>query len=148
MFTFNEQSIISQAIHIIESKLVTGPVFTSPKAVSQFCQIQIGALEHEVFSVLFLTNQHALIKFETLFTGTIDGSSVYPREVAKAALKHNAAAVIITHNHPSGVSEPSHADKQITERLFDALGLIGVRVLDHIIVSPGGTYSFSQFGIL
>ena len=148
MFTTQEQKTINKAIAIIESKMITGEAFTSPEAAKSFCRLQLGALEQEKFAALFLTSQHALIKFEVLSIGTIDAASVYPREVVKSALKHNAAAVIFTHNHPSGLTEPSLADKRITTRLIEALSLIDIRVLDHVIVSSAATYSFAENGLL
>jgi DNA repair protein RadC len=104
---------------------------------------------HEVFGCLWLDNQHRVLEFEELFHGTIDGASVYPREVVRAALRLNAAAVIFAHNHPSGVAEPSEADRMITQRLKQALNLIDIRVLDHFIVGDGDqAYSFAEHGLL
>jgi len=121
---------------------------TSPDRVKQFCQLQAGHIEHEVFGVLLLDNQHQLIESVVLFRGTVDGASVYPREVVKEVLSINAAACIFFHNHPSGVQEPSEADRRITKRLSDALGLIDVRVLDHLIVTYHGSYSFAEAGLI
>jgi DNA repair protein RadC len=101
-----------------------------------------------VFACLFLDNQHHILEFEELFRGTIDSASVYPREVIKKALAHNAAAVIFAHNHPSGISEPSQADKLITDKLKQALALIDIRVLDHFIIGDGMPYSFAENGLL
>lgn len=109
--------------------------------------LQLGALAYEVFGCLFLDNRNRLICIEYLFRGTIDGASVHPREVVKAALQHNAAGIILFHNHPSGVAEPSQADEFITRRLKKALGLIDVRVLDHLIIGEQ-TYSFAEAGLL
>jgi len=103
---------------------------------------------YEVFAVLFLDNRHRVLAFEELFRGTIDGASVHPREVVRRALHYNAAALILAHNHPSGVSEPSSADRRITERLQAALALIDVRVLDHIVVGHGEFTSFAERGLL
>jgi DNA repair protein RadC len=103
---------------------------------------------YEVFACLFLDTRHRVIAYEELFNGTIDGSSVHPREVVRRALHHNCAAVILAHNHPSGVCEPSHADKAITKRLQDALALVDVRVLDHFIVGDASPYSFAETGLL
>ncbi|MEZ8076857.1 DNA repair protein RadC, partial [Vibrio sp. FF112] len=108
---------------------------------------QLKAYEREVFAVMFLDNQHHLISFEELFFGTIDSASVYPREVVKAALKTNAAAVIFAHNHPSGDATPSQADKRITQRLKDALALVDIRVLDHIVIGDSAV-SFAERGLL
>jgi DNA repair protein RadC len=148
MFNTKEQAIISQAIAIIESKALTSDLFTSPAATKQFCQLQLAGSQIEQFAALFLTSQHQLIRFDVLATGTIDGASVYPREVAKSALDHNAAAVIFTHNHPSGVANPSSADKAITKRLVDALNLFDIRVLDHIITGDKETFSFAENGLI
>ena len=142
-----EAELIAQATAILETRL-RGEPLTSPEASKEFLRLRLAPLEHEVFACLFLDNRHRVIAFETLFRGTIDGASVYPREVVKTALRHNAAAVIFSHNHPSGVAEPSRADEQITRRLKDALALIDVRVLDHIIVGTEGTISFAERGLL
>jgi len=148
MFTLQETLIINQAKDIIAAQLVTGTAFTSPSAVKDFCLFELGFLQHEVFAVIFLNQRHQMIAFDQMFRGTIDGASVYPREVAKAALAHNAAAVIFTHNHPSGVADPSQSDERITSRLVDALGLFDIRVLDHIIVGKDTAVSFADRGLL
>ncbi len=149
MIDQNDQVIINQGIAIIESLYKREDLLaTNPSHVKDFCKLHLAALEHEVFGVLMLDNQHRLIKFIKLFRGTIDGASVYPREVAKEALLNNAAAIIITHNHPSGLSTPSLADKQITSRLIEALRLFDIRVLDHIIVSQLDMVSFAETGLL
>ena len=123
------------------NKAETGAFLESPDAVKSLVALEMRDLEHEIFACLFLDNRHRLISYEALFRGTIDSASVYPREVVKAALACNAAAVVLAHNHPSGVAEPSRADIDITARLSKALNLIDVRVLDHIIV--GGNYQVS-----
>ena len=110
--------------------------------------MEMASLEHEVFSVVFLDSQHRVLGIDQMFRGTVDGASVYPREIVKASLRHNAAAVVFCHNHPSGVCEPSSADRRITERLTSALALIDVRVLDHLIVSGGDSYSFAETGLI
>ncbi len=120
----------------------------SPEAVKSVLALQMRDLEHEVFACLFLDNRHRLIKYQALFQGTIDSASVYPREVVKAALKQNAAAVVLAHNHPSGVAEPSRADIEITNRLTKALALVDIRVLDHIIVGDGYQVSLAERGEL
>jgi DNA repair protein RadC len=149
MLNQQEQNIINQAISIIESKaLVSELLATGVDTVKKYCQLHIGTSENEKFGVLFLNSQHALISFEIMFTGTIDAASVYPREVVKLALQNNAAAVIFTHNHPSGTLDASRADKLITDRLVDALALMDIKVLDHIIVSTTGASSFAQQGLL
>ena len=133
----------------MKNRLVTkGAAFTSPDTVKQYLVLNSGTLEHEIFSCLFLDNQHKLIEYKELFRGTIDGASVYSREVAKEALKLNAAAVIFSHNHPSGITEPSQADRNITNKLKEALALLDVRVLDHIIVGGIDTYAFSEHGLI
>ena len=133
----DENKIIEKALKILESRMrysVETEPFISPDHTRKFLQLKLSELEHEVFAVMFLDNRHRLITFEEMFRGTIDGANVYPREVVKTALKHNAAAVILAHNHPSGVAEPSRADEAITRRLKEALGLVDVRVLDHLVV--------------
>ena len=121
---------------------------TSCQAVKNYCRLNLATREHEIFGALFLDSQHRLIEFRELFRGTIDGCSVYVREVAKEALSLNAAAIIFTHNHPSGVCEPSQADIQITKRLQEALTLFDIRVLDHFIVSAEEVVSFAERGLM
>ncbi len=111
----------------------------------EYLKLKLGAYDREVFALMLLDNQHRLIQFDILFFGTIDAASIYPREVAKAALSHNAAAVIFAHNHPSGIAEPSQADRHITDKLIKALGLIDVRVLDHVVVGED-CVSFAERG--
>lgn len=123
-------------------------VLSSPQQTRRFLQHHLGGLSREVFSCIFLDNQHRVLRCEDLFLGTLDGAAVYPREVAVRALQYRAAAVIFAHNHPSGVAEPSSADRRITERLVSALGLLDIRVLDHIIVGRGREYSFAEEGLL
>jgi len=142
-----EAELIAQASAILETRL-RGEPLSSPEASKEFLRMKLAPLEHEVFACLFLDNRHRVIAFEALFTGTIDGASVYPRELVKAVLRHNAAAVIFSHNHPSGVAEPSRADEQLTRRLCDALALIDVRVLDHIVVGSEGTVSLAERGLV
>jgi DNA repair protein RadC len=145
----NDDSIIESALKILESRISyssASPPLTSPQASKDYVKLQLATFEHEVFACLFLDNRHHVITFEELFRGTIDGASVYPREVVKACLRHNSAAVM-AHNHPSGVAEPSVADERITKRLKDALALIDVRVLDHLIVGEE-VISFAERGLL
>ena len=143
--------LIAQALQVLESRLQyqsdRAPM-TSAESARQYVTLQLAEREHEVVACLFLDNRHRMIAFEELFRGTIDGASVHPREVVKEALAHNAAAVILAHNHPSGVAEPSGADKTITRRLIDALSLIDVRVLDHIVVGGAETVSFAERGLI
>jgi DNA repair protein RadC len=124
------------------------PVLESPDLTRQYLRHQIGALPYEVFGLLLLDTRNRLIRTETLFRGTLDGASVHPREVARVVLEANAAAVILFHNHPSGVAEPSVADELITQRLRETLSLLDVRVLDHLIIGEGREYSFAETGRL
>lgn len=143
-----EDRTIARALAILTRRMAQpGAALTSPAATSQYLKLTIASLEHEVFVMLALNSQHQVLATETLFRGTIDGTSVYPREVVKAALRHNAAAVIFAHNHPSGMAEPSQADIRITERLRAALALIDVRVLDHLVVGRTVT-SLAERGLL
>jgi DNA repair protein RadC len=143
-----EEEVIDAALHIMESKVANRELCTAAADVKRYFQLRLGNEEREVFCVMFLDNQHKLIHTEDMFRGTIDGASVYPREVVKAALRCNAAAVIFSHNHPSGVAEPSHADRTITDRLVEALKLVDIRVLDHIVVSASETVSFAERGLI
>lgn len=145
-FTSNQQATIQEAIGILESRLRTTKAFTSASDVKQFCQLQIAHEKDEHFCCMFMDSQHRLIAFERLFSGTVDGASVYPRVVVRRALELNAAAVIFTHNHPSGLPEPSHADISITQRLKNALNLVDIRVLDHIVVGTESTVSIAERG--
>ena len=140
--------ILIKAKELLSEQFSRGVPISSPKESADYLVSQLASLEHEVFSVLFLDNRHRVISFDQMFTGTIDGASVHPREVVKRALQHNAAAVILAHNHPSGISEPSKADISLTRRLVDALALVDVRVLDHIVVGGVETASFAELGLL
>jgi DNA repair protein RadC len=113
-----------------------------------FLTLRLGSLDHEVFAVIFLDQRHRVIDYQVMFRGDLDGASVHPRQVVNEALKQNAAAVIFAHPHPSGIAEPSHADEVITRRLKDALGLVDIRVLDHIIIGGGTTVSLADRGLL
>ncbi|MEZ9822731.1 DNA repair protein RadC [Shewanella sp. 10N.286.45.A1] len=132
--TSSLNELLEHAAEALAQKYKREGTFTNPDNVKEYLQLKLGSYDREVFALMLLDNQHQLIRFEELFFGTIDAASVYSREVVKAALNANAAAVILAHNHPSGIAEPSRADKRITNRLVDALGLIDVRVLDHIVV--------------
>ena len=125
-----------------------GPALANPRATRDFLRARLRDRDHEVFCCLFLDNRHRVIAFDEVFRGTIDGASVHPRDVVKLALTRNAAAVILAHNHPSGVAEPSQADEVITGRLRDALALVDIRVLDHIVVGDGVCVSFAERGLL
>ena len=132
--------------HHLEA-LCAGPPLTSPRLAADYLLAQLRDRDHEVFCCLYLDNRHRLIGFEELFNGTIDGASVHPREVVKRALARRAAAVILAHNHPSGVAEPSRADEAITARLRDALALVDIRVVDHVIVGDGVCVSLAERGL-
>ena len=143
------QSTIDKALVILANRLhKPSEFFRTTSNTTNYLKLILAELEHEEFHILLLNNQHGLIKDICMFKGTIDGATVYPREVIKAALKHNAAAVILAHNHPSGITKPSEADKEITKRLKEALGLVDIRILDHVIVGGMNTYSFATEGIL
>jgi len=129
-----EQDVLAAAEGILKGRLERQGSIGTPTDANDFLRMRLGALAHEEFHVLWLDNRHRIIDCQKLFTGTVDGASVHPREVVKAALNVNACAAILAHNHPSGVAEPSDADRAITSELRDALRLIGVRILDHIVV--------------
>jgi DNA repair protein RadC len=133
--------------HLAEPLTRTGG-FTSPSAAHDYLNARLRDLPYEVFCCFYLDNRNRLIHFEELFRGTIDGTSVHPREVVRRALEQNAAAMILAHNHPSGVAEPSHADELITRRLRDALALVEVRLLDHLVVGDGECVSLAERGLL
>lgn len=141
-------AVLEIARRALHEQLQRRTVFESPDSVKQFLQLQLDALDHEVFALLYLDAQHRLIAMEELFRGTLTQTSVYPREVVKQALAHGAAAVILAHNHPSGVAEPSRADESLTQALKQALGLIDVRVLDHVVVGRGAAVSMAERGLL
>lgn len=143
----NEQ-ILSAAFEILRDELKRGSVMDSPDTSRRFLYTHFHGLEHEAFGVLFLDTKHRLIEFEEMFRGTIDSASVYPREIVKTALKHNAAAVIFAHNHPSGDATPSAADQALTRRLKEALDLVDVRVLDHLVVGHSIIVSFAERGLI
>lgn len=142
------QAVLEMGRRHLLARLQTGEALTSPQLAQQYLVTQLRHHDHEVFACLFMDNQHRVLAFEPLFRGTIDSASVYPREVVKRALAHNAAAVIFSHNHPSGVAEPSSADERITEKLKQALALIDVRVLDHFIIGNGETVSLAERGLM
>ncbi|HDI3167364.1 TPA: DNA repair protein RadC [Vibrio cholerae] len=139
--------VLDAAVEILAARALRGDQYCNPDATKTYLSCKLKHHEREVFAVMFLDNQHRLIAFEELFFGTIDSASVYPREVLKAALKVNAAALIFAHNHPSGDATPSQADKQITQRLKEALALVDIRVLDHIVVGDSAI-SFAERGLL
>jgi DNA repair protein RadC len=129
-----EQDVLAAAEGILGERLKRQGSISNPADANDFLRMRLGALSHEEFHILWLDNRHHIIDCQKLFTGTVDGASIYPREVVRAALSVNACAAILAHNHPSGVAEPSAADRAITHELRDALRLIGVRILDHIVV--------------
>jgi DNA repair protein RadC len=139
--------VLEKAAEILANRHLTSDAFTSSQATKDFLQFKLGKYEREVFAIMILNNKHQLIEYSELFFGTINAASVYPREVVKAVLNENGAAVIFAHNHPSGETEPSQADIAITKRLKEALALIDVQVLDHIIVA-NGTTSLAERGLL
>ena len=141
-------AVLEIARRALASQLAAVPVFDSPQAVKDYLALQLRGLQQEVFAVLFLDAQHRLLRMETLFSGTLTQTSVYPREVVKRALALNAGAVLLAHNHPSGVAEPSRADEALTQALRQALALVDVRVLDHLVVGGGEVTSFAVRGVL
>lgn len=145
----SEDEIIDQALTILERRLHKPDyVMSNPEAVADYLKLHYGGLEYESFRVMFLNNQNGLISLKEMFRGTVNAATIYPREVVKASLAFNAAAVILSHNHPSGDPTPSQADKQITHHLVDALKLVDVRVLDHIVVGGNESYSFADHGLM
>jgi DNA repair protein RadC len=145
----DEARILAEARAILLRLAATsGVCLNAPSATREYLKTMLAPQERELFLVLALDNRHRLIASDILFAGTIDGASVHPREVVKCALRHNAAAVIFAHNHPSGVAEASQADELITRRLRDALALVDIRTLDHLVVGAGQTLSFAERGLL
>jgi DNA repair protein RadC len=145
----NENEIITRALEILDSRMkIADTYLNSPAVVKSFLKLKLAELEHEVFSVVFLTAQHGVINCEEMFRGTITQTSVYPREVVKRALGLNACAVIFAHNHPSGVAEPSQSDRLLTDALKQALQMVDVRVLDHIIIAGSNSLSFAEKGLI
>lgn len=142
------QAVLEMARRHAGETLVDRDVLSDPKATRAYLSMRLGDVPHEVFACVFLDTRNRVIAFEELFRGTIDGAAVYPREVVKAALRHNAAAVIFAHNHPSGVAEPSAADRDITRRLVDALALVDIRALDHLILTRHQQTSLAERGLM
>lgn len=141
-------AVLELARRAMTQKLQEREVFADPNAVKHYVQLHLGGKAHEVFAVLFLDAQNRLIAMEELFRGTLSQTSVYPREVVLRALHHQAAAVVLAHNHPSGSTEPSKADESLTHTLKAALALVDVRVLDHVIVAPGMALSMAERGLV
>lgn len=143
----SDDDVISHALQILAGRIHTAEyAITTPQAVKSYLTLSLAQEESERFVVLFLDTKNRIISKETMFTGSLASCTIHPREVVKAALKHNAAAVILAHNHPSGEPEPSEADHRITKRLRDALDLVEIRVLDHIVVAGMKTHSFAEHG--
>ncbi|WP_419236293.1 RadC family protein [Serratia fonticola] len=149
IFTANQQQIVSQALAILETQLKHRPyTFNAPEAVKAWLKLHLQPQGRECFMVLFLDNRHRLIASETLSIGTFNATVVYTREVVIRALHHQAAAVVLSHNHPSGAAEPSDVDRTLTDRLVSALDLVGIRVLDHLIIGDGEPLSLAERGWL
>lgn len=142
------QAVLEMARRHLSASMKEGDLLTSPDLVRAYLNAQLRHQPHEIFAVLFLDNQHRLIAYDEIFFGTLDTANVYPREVVKKALARNAAAAILAHNHPSGIAEPSQADRHITRRLQEALDLVGVRVIDHMVVGDKEVISFAERGLL
>lgn len=142
------QAVLEMARRALEEKLKSGDAMSSPNSVRDFLRLTLQSKKHEIFVAIFLDAQNRTIAAEELFTGTLTQTSVYPREVVKRALHHNAAALIFAHNHPSGIAEPSHADEVLTQSLKQALALVDVKVLDHFIVGSGAAMSFAERGLI
>ncbi|MGC9402587.1 RadC family protein [Vibrio genomosp. F10 str. 9ZC157] len=140
------QAVLEMTQRYLAETLKRGDALSSPQQTKLYLSSVLRDRQREAFHVLFLDNQNRVIKDEILFEGTIDAASVYPREVVKRALEHNSAALILAHNHPSGVAEPSQADRRITRKLTDALSLVDIRVLDHFVVGDGEVVSFAERG--
>lgn len=143
-----EEDILKTARFIVERRLKRGPTMSDPRVVREYLCHALGDLDQEVFCCLFLDSQNRILAFEKLFFGTINGTAVYPREVLKRALHNGAAGVIFAHNHPSGLATPSVADEVLTTRLKEALAVVDIRVLDHIVVAGTDTVSFAERGLL
>ncbi|MEI5639689.1 MULTISPECIES: RadC family protein [unclassified Pseudoalteromonas] len=142
------QAVLELSRRYLKEQCVRETVFQNPSAVRAYLTARLKGLSHEVFMVLYLDNQNRLIKDDILFHGTINAASVYPREVVKAALKEHAASLIFAHNHPSGVAEPSEADKLITKKLCQGLALVDINVLDHLIIAGSDCISFAERGLI
>ena len=145
----SDDEIVTAALDILSRRMMrNGPALLNPQATRDYLRLRLTDLQHEVFVILFLDTRHNVIACEEMFRGTLDGASVHPREVVKRSLELNCAAIIACHNHPSGVAEPSAADEAVTQRLKAALGLVDIRLLDHLIVGACSTESFAERGLL
>jgi DNA repair protein RadC len=141
-------AVMEMARRALAQPMQAAPVFDSPARVKDYLALQLAGHQHEVFAVLFLDSQHRLLQLDEMFHGTLAQTSVYPREVVRRALAHNAGAVVLAHNHPSGLAEPSRADEFLTQTLKSALQLVDVRVLDHVVVGRGQVVSMAERGLL
>lgn len=145
----DEDLVINTALEVLDRRLFTrGPKLEKPQEVADYLKLQIAKMEHEVFAVIYLDSVHRLIKFEVLFHGTINAAVIYPRQIAKRAIALNAAAIIVAHNHPSGCTNPSQADRRLTQHLKESLELMDIRLLDHFIIGEGTSFSFAECGWL
>lgn len=142
------QAVLEMARRHLKAQLIAGDLLNNPQVVGDYLQAKLRHRQREVFSVLLLDTQHRLVRYEEVFEGTLDSANVYPREILNLALKHNAASVIFAHNHPSGVAEPSQADIRLTERLRQALALVDIKVLDHLVIGADAPVSFAERGLL
>ncbi len=142
------QAVLEMVRRYLRETLQRGDALRNPSDTRNYLTAQLRDRPHEVFACLFLDTRHRVIAFDEVFRGTIDGASVHPREIVKLALAHNAAALIFAHNHPSGIAEPSQADLRLTRRLREALLLVDIRVLDHLIIGDGAVLSFAEQGLL
>ena len=142
------EEVLRQAKQVLSRRVRRGATMSSPEAVKDYLRVRMGALDHEVFAVLFLDAQNRLIEVKDMFSGSLTQTSVYPREIVKEALGLNAASVVLAHNHPSGLAQPSRSDEVLTQTLKAALSLVDVRVLDHMVVAAAETVSFAERGLL
>jgi DNA repair protein RadC len=148
IYTTDQAAVMEAAAYYLRREIERGAVMDTPQAVTDYLRAELMNEKHEVFAVIFLDTRHRVIEFERLFTGTIDGATVYPRVIAERALHHQAGAVILAHNHPSGVAEPSLADQAITRRIKEALALLDVRTLDHFVIGDGVPVSMAERGLI
>lgn len=146
--SYEANEVVRAALAVLETRAQYGSALTSPAAVRDYLRILLANLEHEVFVCVWLNTKHQVIQFEELFRGTLAQTSVYPREVVKSGLKHNAAAVIFAHNHPSGVAQPSQADELLTRSLKEALALVEIKTLDHFVIAGSQAVSFAERGLI
>ncbi|HEY6644133.1 MAG TPA: DNA repair protein RadC [Povalibacter sp.] len=144
----SDDDVVAAALRILSARIVHSSALSNPRVTREYLAVRFGGIEHEVFACLYLDNRNRVTACQELFRGTIDGASIHLREVVKEALAHNAAAVILVHNHPSGVAEPSQSDELVTRRIKQALALVDIRVIDHLIVGDATVESFAERGLL